>query len=732
MNIEAVLSDKTINKSIKHTQRRKHSPDANFLTAETLPDYWKAHGQQIKEEIRSGSYTPEPMVTRLIPKPGKTEKRKLTIPCVLDRMILYAIHTALSPYYESRFSRHSYGFRKNSNCQDALQTCLNYINQGYDFVIDLDIRNFFDNIDHSLLLQRLQEDISDSCLLNLIRKYLKTKVQCGRHIYQNFRGLPQGSAISPLLANVFLDSFDHRLERELIKFVRYADDIVIFCKTKEEAERYLPLAREYLNARRLELNDEKTCILRAGQLHYLGHAFQKEHSGKYMLTIDNETRNRMLVKMQEHLNRHCLTIEEWWQRLGSFHRGWINYYKDVPPHIMIPFLLLAEEKELLHFSLKVCSPKMDFSQKYISALFNCPYYSSLTGWYQRTIICNNDEMIRRMNEMRQQNRYYDKHSIWRSKDFFTEKESLKSRYQSLVEKPFYFDAQYELDLYHYSCDVNPGTEQDLDAKDLLILGILAAGKNMTLAQLTSYLLLKNTDVSLEELNDAVNRLIELGIVNRTTIHPSNPLYSSYNTTCYQVTEEGRWFIQQIYAPADFSLFSNGFMANFYSMRYFYTSTILWNQIVLNYILYCDNLVRFEITSPYYFPGYPRLIIPLYIETETNNYFFSYLKYVNEETLHKVFLNWDDFQKNSKKDITFVLVANDEEQLLLAKTFLFRESLFSKNFGISNLFPDIDNHENPRQGTICNKTVFLNKVAFSLVPSWFHDSAGTITPYRIFS
>lgn len=89
------------------------------------------------------------------------------------------------------------------------------------------------------------------------------------------------------------------------------------------------------------------------------------------------------------------------------------------------------------------------------------------------------------------------------------------------------------------------------------------------------------------------------------------------------------------------------MANFYSMRYFYTSTILWNQIVLNYILYCDNLVRFEITSPYYFPGYPRLIIPLYIETETNKYFFSYLKYVNEETLHKVFLNWDDFQKNSK-------------------------------------------------------------------------------------
>lgn len=392
MDIQTVLSDGTIEAALQHVHKQNKAPGIDGMAAKTLPGYWEAHGERIKQEIRDGRYHPNPALVKMIPKAGTFEKRKLEIPCVLDRMLLYAIHTALAPYYDPTFSKHSYGFRKNRHCIDAIKACLQYMSQGYCFIVDLDILKFFDHVNHELLFQRLQKDIHDPCLLSFIKKYVQTKVVNGRHIYQNRIGLPQGSAASPLLANIFLDSFDQYLECWEMKFARYADDIVIFCKTREEAEQALAMAGSYLDTElKLKLNMEKTRILQPEQLNYLGYSFHKDGPLSFSLTIGQETMAKMFGKMQGHMDRNCNSMEEWWQRLGSFHRGWINYYHHAPAHLLLPFLRMAEERQLWYFANKVCQPDAGLSRQYISSLFQCPHYSSLMGWYQSKYMTDKED-----------------------------------------------------------------------------------------------------------------------------------------------------------------------------------------------------------------------------------------------------------------------------------------------------------------------------------------------------
>lgn len=206
MNIDTVLSDSVIQQALSYAKRKNGGGRYGSIGGSELPAYWKKYGAKIKNQIRSGTYTPQPFVKRLIPKPGKSKMRKLEIPCIIDRMILYAIHLTLSPCYEQQFSPHSYGFRKGKGCPDALASCLDNLNHKGLYIVDLDIKSFFDNVNHDLLLRRLKEQIKDPCLLHLIKKYLKVKIIAGRHLYQNYTGLSQGSACSPLLANIYLFS----------------------------------------------------------------------------------------------------------------------------------------------------------------------------------------------------------------------------------------------------------------------------------------------------------------------------------------------------------------------------------------------------------------------------------------------------------------------------------------------------------------------------------------------
>ncbi|MCI8494584.1 MAG: hypothetical protein HFI74_02725 [Lachnospiraceae bacterium] len=732
MKIDAVLSEPVLEKAIKHIHHKKGTSAIDTKIAANLPDYWQKHGMLIIEKIRKGSYIPHPVTIFMIPKPGSNEKRKLEIPCVVDRLILHALNTALCPYFDSHFSKYSYGFRKNIRCIDALNTCLEFLNQQCRFVVDLDIRNFFDCVNHDLLLQRLQRDITDPALFGLIKKYIKIDVKNGKHIYQNDIGLPQGSSVSPLLANIFLDSFDQYMERQNIKFVRYADDIIIFCQTKEDAIHSFSLAKTYLTQTlKLTLNEEKTSILQPEQLHYLGYGFAREAPTKaYELAIDEKTEHKMMEKMKKHLDRRCTTPEEWWDRLGSFHRGWVNSYKYASSHTMIPFLQKAEEQELTYFLQNVCCFNEQVFQKYISALFNCPSYSSLTGWYKLKATQNNPDSNRRIKNMKNINKMYHNLSHWRTAQFFSEKQNLITNYQKLLSKPEYYKARYDLELCHFSGDKQPLTEAELDNKALIIIGILAAGTNMTLAQLNSYLLLKNIETSSESLLQSINRLINLGIVNRTTIYLKNPYLENATEddtpylNCYQVTETGKWFAEQMDAPQDFPT-ERGYCKEY---NKFYTDTILYNQIVLNYLLYCPAFKYFKIDSINHILSHRKLTALLYIATEEGDYCFSSPDVFKQEISCKKLTDWKAFQNNRNTKSTFVLLEEDYEELQKTKNTLYSQTLLLNQAEILDLSA-IATSDTPPSDNILDDARSLKYIAFSVVHSWFNDSAGRIIPYE---
>lgn len=610
---------------------------------------------------------------------------------------------------------------------------------GFQFIVDLDIRKFFDCVNHDILLRQLQKDISDPALFILIKKYLKTKVKKGRQISQNYVGLPQGSSVSPLLANVFLDSFDQYMERQNIKFVRYADDIVIFCKTKEDAVHTFSLAKTYLTQTlRLTLNEEKTRILQPEHLHYLGYGFTREAPQKsYVLAIDEKTAHRMMDKLKKHLDSRYKSLEEWWRRLSCYHRSWVSTYKHVSSHSMIPFLQTAEEQELTYFLQNVCCFNEQLLQKYIRALFNCPSYSSLTGWYHLKVLKNYPNTIRRMKNMKNINKLYQNFSHWRTAKFFSEKQKLVTNYQKLLSKPEYYNTPYQLELCHFSGNKQPLSEPELDNRALIIIEILAAGKNMTLAQLNSYLLLKNSDTSFEALLHSINRLISLGIVNRTTIYLKN---SSLQDTsedetpylnCYQVTESGKWYVEQMGAPVDFSTCETDCQASQVPALKFYTDTILYNQIILNYLLYCPAFKYFEINSVYHIPGHGKLTVSLYIATEEGNYCFTILDILGQETLLKKLTDWKAFQNNRNTNTTFVFIAKDFQELQKTKFMLSLDSPINEQLKALNLTL-METRLTSTSNLILDKKFSSESIAFSVVHSWFHDGAGIIIPYKAIS
>lgn len=709
MKIDELLSDDVITAALKKVRRRKGTSGVDMLLAEELPKYWDIHGEHIKEEIRNAVYRPQPAITRLISKPGKKEKRRLEIPCVIDRMILSMINMVLSPYYETQFSPNSFGFRSGLNCHDALYACLKHLNTGGYFIVDLDIKNFFDEVNHPLLLQILERDIKDQPLLHLLKSYVKPAVVDRRHVYRKYLGLSQGFATSPLLANVFLNSFDQFLDERHIRFVRYADDIVFFSDTLGEAEEILDLARTYLTENlKLTLNEEKTKIVRPWEFHYLGYAFsQSYHLKKYVLTIDDEIKRKMLTKMYKHIRQSYTPLEEWWQRLGAFNRGWINYYKDAPLGVMLPFLQLAEQHQLFCFSEKSFTKNRNLSEQYISALFNCKNYSSLTGWYRHSVLIDKEHQLRRIHFMA------NKFTYWRTSSFYNHTRHLSKKYASLIEKPYYYCCHSGYYRLGFSCQRYKAPEKSrtlLSDFELLIIGILAAGKNMTLPQLYAYLLLKGQGIFKEQvLRKILDRMIEQGDIIKHTIfqqerHPWDPEDEPLKQLeCYRLSKKGGEYAREICAPLDFRPSFSCSVIDQSTLLDYYTTTILWNQIVQNYILFCPTFARFRLEFVYTAPDYGKQKIPLYIETDEQDLFFSYLDIMTTGNLNNVFRTWAFYQKQSNRNPIFILIGNTYDQLCKAKVWMYRK--------IS-----------------CSKDISYDHVAFSVVHSWFRDKPGIIIPY----
>lgn len=325
--IEEVLSKDNLNEAYKQVIRNKGASGIDEMTCEEVKEYLKIHGNDLINQILSRKYQPLPVKRVEIPKPNGGI-RKLGIPTVVDRIIQQAIVQKLTPIFEPTFSEYSYGFRPNRRCQNAIDRALELINQGYEWIIDLDLEKFFDNVPQDKLIRIVDNAVKDSDVTWLIHRYLKAGVMVDGHFEETNIGTPQGGNLSPLLSNIYLNELDKELERRQLHFARYADDCVIFVKTKFSAERVMKNIVTFIeNKLKLKVNAEKTHITTPNNLKYLGFSFWKDKS-EWKSTPHQESFKKLFFKLKKLVKRSwSIDLTYRIKKINEVLRGWINYYR---------------------------------------------------------------------------------------------------------------------------------------------------------------------------------------------------------------------------------------------------------------------------------------------------------------------------------------------------------------------------------------------------------------------
>lgn len=286
---------------------------------------------EISDQLRQGTYQPQPIRRVPIPKPGTDETRPLGIPTVGDRTVQAAVVNVIEPIFERDFAEHSYGFRPGRGCKDALRRVEELLRGGYVHVVDADLKGYFDSIPHGRLMTRLKDKIADGSVLALIEKYLKANILDGLEEWTPTAGAPQGAVLSPLLSNIYLDPLDHLMARSDVAMVRYADDFVILCRTAEEASRALELVQAWVTENGLTLHPTKTKVVdaRSDDFDFLGYHFEGGHRWP---------REKSLKKLKETIRArtrrtHGDSLQEIIGSLNRTLRGWFEYFKHSQPWI---------------------------------------------------------------------------------------------------------------------------------------------------------------------------------------------------------------------------------------------------------------------------------------------------------------------------------------------------------------------------------------------------------------
>src|SRR6056297_1453049 len=327
--IEVITTRENLNKAYKKVIANKGASGIDGTTVEELGDYIKSNKDDIVSSIRNRKYFPKPVRRVYIPK-SNGKMRPLGIPTALDRTIQQAIAQPITDIYEEIFSENSYGFRPNRSCHDAIKQALNYLNDGHEWVIDIDIEQFFDKVNHDKLIQILREQVNDSATLNLIRKYLRAGVMEEGILKATETGVPQGGPISVILSNIYLDKLDKELEKRGLRFVRYADDVQIFTKSEKAANRVMGSISKWIERKLfLKVNATKSKVVRPMKSKYLGFTFLK-HGGEWKVKPTNEKKEKLYQAIREYLKRGkavarplAVTIK----RVNQIARGWINYFR---------------------------------------------------------------------------------------------------------------------------------------------------------------------------------------------------------------------------------------------------------------------------------------------------------------------------------------------------------------------------------------------------------------------
>ncbi len=335
VSLEKILEPHNLTEALKQVVSNKGTPGVDGMAVDELEPFIRANPGLLSHAIRDGSYRPSPVKRVYIPK-DNGDKRPLGIPTVVDRLIQQAIAQQLSEEYEPKFSDNSFGFRPNRSAHDALKRIVDNANEGYEYVIDLDLAKFFDTVNHSKMIQVLSETVKDGRVVSLVHKFFRAKINENGRITKPTVGMPQGGPLSPVCANILLNELDQLLDSRGHRYVRYADDMLLQFRSLRSAERVFTSVKKFIEEKLfLRVNVEKTKICHLSKdVKFLGHTFFKRKSdgdadgkGNWRLAVHHKARKTFEQKIRTLLNRKCSKgLDRCKEELRLYVCGWANYF----------------------------------------------------------------------------------------------------------------------------------------------------------------------------------------------------------------------------------------------------------------------------------------------------------------------------------------------------------------------------------------------------------------------
>ena len=326
--LEEILNQNNLNKAYKKVVANKGVAGVDGITVEGEFDYLKENKDRIINQIRKRKYKPQPVKRVQIPKENG-KMRNLGIPTVTDRIIQQAIFQVISPIFEKQFNDNSFGFRPNRSCEQAVIRALEYLNNGYEWIVDIDLEKFFDTVNQDKLITIIGKTITDGDVVSLIRKYLSAGVMEKGIVKATTVGTPQGGNLSPLLSNIMLNELDKELEARGLNFVRYADDCIILVKSEKAANRVLASITKFIEKKLgLKVNAEKSKVTRPAQTKYLGFSFWKSPKGQWKPKPHLKSYQKLVRKLKQLTDRSwSISLDNRIEKINYVVRGWVNYFR---------------------------------------------------------------------------------------------------------------------------------------------------------------------------------------------------------------------------------------------------------------------------------------------------------------------------------------------------------------------------------------------------------------------